>query len=65
MTGRNLEQMSRAELIRGFKKLQNVQGQLAARLDEADPKRAIYDLQVHQFELEMRESGTTGSTAKS
>jgi len=51
---RSFEQMSRAELIRGFKKLQNAQGQLAAHLDEADPKRVIYELQVHQFELEMQ-----------
>lgn len=54
MTERSLEQMSRAELIREFKKLQDVQGHLAADLDQADPKRVIYDLQIHQFELEMQ-----------
>src|SRR6476646_9986587 len=50
----NYETMSKAALILELKKIQNAHRRLVADLDAADPKRVMYDLEIHQIELEMQ-----------
>ncbi len=54
MTPENFEQMSKAALILELTKIQNAHRRLLADLDAADPKRVMYDLEIHQIELEMQ-----------
>ena len=54
MTLDSFENMSKAELIRELKKAQDAHHRLVADLDALDPRRAIYELEIHQIELEMQ-----------
>src|SRR6185503_21006504 len=54
MNPENFEKMSKSALIRELKKIQDAQRLSVAHLDATDPKRAIYDLEVHRIELEMQ-----------
>src|SRR5689334_13263510 len=48
------DKMSKTALIRELKKIQDAHHRLVAGLDAADPKRVMYDLEIHQIELEMQ-----------
>jgi PAS domain S-box-containing protein len=54
MNPENYENMSKVELIRELKKIQDAHLRLVADLDASDPKRVMYDLEIHQIELEMQ-----------
>ena len=54
MTSEIFEKMSKTALIRELKKIQNAHDRLVADLDATDPKRVMYDLEIHQIELEMQ-----------
>src|SRR4030095_15007613 len=54
MTEVNLEQMSKEALIRELRKLQTAETRWTSAGSEAEPRRLIHDLQVHQVELEMQ-----------
>src|SRR5689334_22759880 len=48
------DKMSKTALIRELKKIQHAHRRLIADLDATDPKRLMYDLEIHQIELEMQ-----------
>ena len=54
MPRENIENMSKEELVRELHKVQVAQGRLMADLDDTDPKRVMYELEIHQIELEMQ-----------
>src|SRR5262249_24880915 len=54
MTRTNIEKMSRSELIRELKKAQAARREAVERLDEADPERIMYELQINQIQPEMQ-----------
>jgi PAS domain S-box-containing protein len=54
MKPENFEKMPKVALIRELKKIQDAHRRLVADLDTADPKRVMYDLEIHQIELEMQ-----------
>src|SRR5207247_211240 len=54
MASENFEKMSRTALIRELKKAQDAQRRFVTDLDTLDPRRAMYELEIHQNELEMQ-----------
>ena len=54
MTPENFEKMSKLALIRELTKIQEAHRRSVSDLDAADPKRLMYDLEIHQIELEMQ-----------
>src|SRR5580765_5798292 len=54
MNPENFENMSKVTLIRELKKIQEAHLRSVSGLDAADPKRVMYDLEIHQIELEMQ-----------
>jgi PAS domain S-box-containing protein len=46
--------MSRTQLMRELKKVQNAQRRLISNLEDKDPKQLLYELELHQIELEMQ-----------
>src|SRR5947208_10191566 len=54
MAKAHLEEMSKTELIRELRKLQDAERRLETALKASDPVRLVHDLQVSQIELEMQ-----------
>ena len=54
MKHHSVDKMSKTQLIRELERLQSTQRRLVAHLDDADPKRVLYDLETHQIEIEMQ-----------
>jgi PAS domain S-box-containing protein len=54
MNPENFENMSKVSLIRELKKIQEAHRRSVSDLDAADPKRVMYNLEIHQIELEMQ-----------
>ena len=54
MAPEDFEKMSKTALIRELKKAQDAQRRFVIDLDVADPRRAMYELEIHQIELEMQ-----------
>jgi PAS domain S-box-containing protein len=54
MAPENFEEMSRTALIRELKKAQEARHRFVTDLDTLDPRRAMYELEIHQIELEMQ-----------
>ena len=54
MAPENFERMSRTALIRELKKVQDAHHRFVTDLDAVDPRRAMYELEIHQIELEMQ-----------
>jgi PAS domain S-box-containing protein len=54
MAPENFEKMSRTALIRELKKAQDAHHRFVTDLDVVDPRRAMYELEIHRIELEMQ-----------
>jgi len=54
MAPENFENMSKTALIRELKKAQDAQRRFVTDLEVADPRRVMYELEIHQIELEMQ-----------
>jgi len=54
MASENLKTMSKGALIRELKKAQDTLRRLVDDMDAVDPRRTLYELEIHQIELEMQ-----------
>src|SRR5262245_60219260 len=61
MTHKDVCKLSKTELVWELQKLQEVQRRLVEHLNDADPRRLLYELQIDHIELEMQNRELTES----